>query len=332
MLLVPVQDLKDGDLLGKGLYSADGRLMLGRGSRLNERLIEGIKRLGQHYVYVELTETRTGQKEWDWKKNLRRLTEDLLFRWFEAVRQKESLPVKPLFDWAEHVTEIVSEQAGAKIGLADMSRDREPFVAHSLNVCFLSLLTAKALGYREKELIDVAVGSLLHDIGLAVPLEDKLVLNHPLIGFDLLRKVPGITADALQIVLQHHERIDGRGFPHGISGGAFRKASQICALAVEFDDFMNRSLTNRLPCEGFEFVMSKVDTSYDYEIVRAFLNVFEPYPVGTPVTLTGGLEGTVAETNPGHPCRPVIRLQATGDRFDLMQHITFRIERAEPVV
>ncbi|WP_123041323.1 HD-GYP domain-containing protein [Cohnella candidum] len=332
MLLIPVQDLVEGDLLGKGLYTPDGRLMLKQGIRLNDRMIEGIKRLGQHYIYVEMADHRASETGWDWKTNLRSLTEDLLTRCFESVRRNDGLPVKPIFDWADHLSGLLAEKTEVKIGPADLSQEREELIAHSLNVCFLSVMTAKALGYRENELRDVAIGSLLHDIGLAVPLEDKLVLNHPMIGFDVLRRLPGLSIPSLQIVLQHHERIDGRGFPHGIRGDAFRQPSQICALASEFDDFMNRSLTPRTPCEGFDFVMSKIDNAYDYSVVRAFLNVFEPYPVGTAVTLTGSLEGTVVETNPGCPSRPIIRLRATGDRFDLMQHTTFRIERAVPAI
>jgi len=327
-----VDELREGDLLGKGLYSPDGRLMLSRGIRLNARLIEGIKRLGQHYVYVELTDARSEMQGWNWKQNFRRLTEDLASRWFDALRRKENPPVKPLSDWAASITDVISENTEARLSLADLSNNDERFVAHSVNVCFLSLLMARELGYNGKELSAIAVGSLLHDVGLAVPLEDRLALNHPVIGFDLLRNLPGIPAGALPIVLQHHERVDGRGFPHGIAGKAFREDSQICALAAEFDEFMNLSLTRRLPCEGFEFIMSKVDISYNYGVVRAFLNVFEPYPVGTPVTLTGGLQGVVAETNSGHPCRPVVRLRDSGERFDLMKHITFRIERAGTAV
>ncbi|WP_219641264.1 HD-GYP domain-containing protein [Cohnella sp. CFH 77786] len=330
MLLVPVHELKDGDRLGRGLYSGDGRLLLKQGIRLNDRMIEGIKRLGLNYIYVEISDNGSGSAGRDWKRNLRAVTGELLDRCFQAIRRNGTFPAKPLFDWAEHLSGIVTEKPDFKLGPGDLTMDQEELIAHSLNVCFLSMLTAKALGYGERLLREVAIGSLLHDIGLAVPLEDKLVMNHPLIGFDILRKVPGIPTNALQIVLQHHERIDGRGFPQGIRGRAFREASQICAVACEFDDFMNRSLTPRLPEEGFDYVMSKIDTSYDYGVVRAFLRIFEPYPVGTAVKLTGNLEGTVIETNPANPNRPVVQLRATGGRIDLMRHPTLRIERAQP--
>lgn len=328
MRLVSVHQLTEGDLLGKELYSADGRLMLKQGIRLNDRMIEGIKRLGQHYVYVEMNESPNLAAE-GWKENLRSVTEDLISGLFQSLRRNEPPQAKPLTDWAEHMTDIVGEKQDIKMSSKDMSKVPETLIAHSLNVCFLSVLTAKALGYKTAAIREVAIGSLLHDIGMAVPMDDRLALHHPQIGYDIVRRMPGISQEAALIVLQHHERVDGRGFPIGTRGSGFRQAAQICGVAGEFDEFMNHSLTNRLPCEGFEYIMSKIDTAYDYDVVRAFLKIFEPYPTGTAVTLTGSLKGTVSEQNPAHPCRPVIRLNATGDRFDLMAHPTFRIERAD---
>jgi len=327
MLLVSVDELAEDDLLGKGLYAPDGRLMLKHGVRLNARLIEGIKRLGHSYVFVQMTDRRSQAGSADWKRNMRTIAEDVLMRFLEAVRTNKPLPVRPLYDWADYVSEALPEKAEISIRPDDLAKAREAIAARGVNVGILSAAIAKSLGYREAAIRDVAIGSLLHDIGLAVPLENKLALHHPAIGYDCLRKIPGFPQAALQIVLQHHERIDGRGFPQGLRGEDVREASQICALAGDIHEFLNESLTDRLPHEGIEYAMSKIDTSYHYGVVRAFLDIYEPYPVGTRVTLTGHLQGTVIENNRAHAARPVIRLQASGDRFDLMQHPAFLIER-----
>lgn len=325
MLLVSVSELVEGDTLSKGLYAPDGRLLLKQGMRLNERLIEGIKRLGQHYVFVEALGHRAGAAG-DWQRNMRAAAAELLNRCLQSVRRQEPIPAGPLLDWAEQIAGYVPDTPSLAIRADDLAYDQDALIARSLNVSILSTAIAAELGYRGAELRDVIVGSLLHDIGLAVPLEDKLALHHPAIGYDLLRKIPGFPAGSLQIVLQHHERIDGRGFPQGAAGHEIREASQICAFACDIDDFLNQSLTERLPHEGIEFAMSKIDTTCEYGVVRAFLNVFEPYPVGAAVTLTGRLEGTVVRVHAANPSRPVVRLRATGDLFDLMAHPAFRIE------
>jgi hypothetical protein len=73
-------------------------------------------------------------------------------------------------------------------------------------------------------------------------------------------------------------------------------------------------------------IMSKIDSSYNYEVVRAFMQTFEPYPIGTRVVLTGELSGSVHAHNPGYPCRPVIQLEQYNTLVDLTKLITFKIE------
>ncbi|WP_212961429.1 HD-GYP domain-containing protein [Cohnella xylanilytica] len=332
MRLVPVDELEEGDLLGRGLYDEGGRLMLRQGVPLTSRLIEGIKKRGHQYLFVQLNEKRAAASGFDLISNLRLLTKDLLGRVFRSVRQNGSLPLEPLMDWADHVSYSIAEEKEITIRLSDLERDpgrdedHSELIAHSLNVCFLSMLTAKALGYKEKQIHEVALGSLLHDIGLVLPHDGTFFFQHPLIGHDLLRKLPDFPSESLKMVVQHHEQVDGTGFPYALRGPQVSEAAQIVGLCSEFDYFMNGGLKFRLPGEGIDFVMSKTDTAFGYGVVRAFLKAFQPYPVGTKVRLTGGLLGTVVELNRGHSCRPVVQLQPSGTSFDLMKHTTFMIE------
>ncbi|MEK8129627.1 HD domain-containing phosphohydrolase [Paenibacillus filicis] len=93
----------------------------------------------------------------------------------------------------------------------------------------------------------MAIGSLLHDMGLAYSAADSLLIQHPVTGYELLQAVPGISEGALNIVLQHHEQLDGRGFPQGITGKELSEGAQICGICSD--------------C--------------------AFLKAFVPYPLGT---------------------------------------------------
>ncbi|QJD81765.1 hypothetical protein [Cohnella herbarum] len=108
------------------------------------------------------------------------------------------------------------------------------------------------------------------------------------------------------------------------------ESSQICGLASDFDYFMNDPTTRRLPSEGIDFLMSKIDSSYSYTVVSAFMKAFQPYPLGTRVTLSGGLKGTVRAINEGNSCRPVIQLEDRDTRIDLMKHMAFQIEKVIP--
>ncbi|MFC5468346.1 HD-GYP domain-containing protein [Cohnella suwonensis] len=325
MQIIPVQELREGDTLAKGLYAPDGRLMLKQGIALNESLIEGIKRRGHRYVTVEMEGSRSSAA-FEIKRNLMHVSKDVLSLVFHSLREHTAFPRRALAEWTDIVATTVTEAPELTFDCRDMVIGDDELVSHSLNVCFLALLAAKALGYSKKKLKEIAIGSLLHDVGLALPHDDRLMLHHPLIGYDYLRKQSGIPAESLRIVLQHHEQIDGRGFPYGISDGHFLEAAQICGLASDFDYFMNdRESDDRPPSEGIDFVMSKIDSSYGYPVVRAFLHAFQPYPVGTRVTLSGSLRGTVRAVNKANPGRPVVELDESGMKIDLMKHMTFHI-------
>ncbi len=332
MLIIPVNELEEGDLLSRGLYAADGRLMLKQGVSLNGNLIDGIKRLGHRYVSVAMTERRTAISGSDIKSSLMNMTKDVLNQIFQSMRTMSSFPQRALMEWTEHISTTIIEEKDMTISCHEFALSGHELINHSQNVCFLSLLTAKALGYNKKQIEDIAIGSLLHDIGLVLPHDDTLLLHHPVIGYDLLRKQPGIPETALRIVLQHHEQMDGRGFPHGIKGTPLLESSQICGLASDFDYFMNDPTQDRLPSEGIDFVMSKIDSSYSYGVVRAFMHAFQPYPIGSKVVLSGGLTGTVCAVNKSNSCRPVVQLEQSETRVDLMKHMTFKIERVIPTL
>jgi HD-GYP domain-containing protein (c-di-GMP phosphodiesterase class II) len=123
----------------------------------------------------------------------------------------------------------------------------------------------------------------------------------------MIRKHQEIPLMAAHLVLQHHEMINGQGFPFGIMGKEIREMAQICAVANDFDHHINEIGKNRLPHEGIEYIMSKVETSYDIHIVQAFMRNVVPYPIGTVVRLTNGVTGIVTGINKTHAARPVIR-------------------------
>ena len=101
--------------------------------------------------------------------------------------------------------------------------------------------------------------------------------------------------------------------------------AQIYAVANDFDHHVNEIAKNRLPHEGIEYIMSKVETTYDIHIVQAFMRNVVPYPVGTLVRLTNGVTGTVIEINKSNASRPVIRDLENDQTISLYDHQTLFI-------
>jgi len=323
--LVRADQLAEGDTLGRSLYTPDGRLILRQGVVLDRRLIEGLKRRSLRYLFIEATEAY-GADPRAMKENLREQMKDLLELVMNAVVRGGAVPIEPVLDWSEHMAGIVMEERDLLYHYEDLMQSDGNLIAHSVNVCFLAMLTAKALGYNRLRIQNVAIGSLLHDIGLFRPHDGTMVINHPQVGHELLRQSSGVPQTALRIVMQHHEQLDGRGFPLGTKGADLSEEAQICGLCSDFNYYMNDRLADKLPCGGIEYVMSKIDTSYSYAVVRGFLKAFVPYPVGTELRLTGGLHATVVGLNKSHLARPIVRLHQFGTKFNLMEHPSFMVE------
>ena len=146
------------------------------------------------------------------------------------------------------ITQIIFHNAAA-INALNRIEEHDPYTAmHSLNVCILALSAAYAEGIDESAAETLAVAALLHDIGKTrVPLrilnkpsplvfhELEIMRRHAILGEDILRTMPEISAEALLIAAQHHERLDGSGYPRGLRGPQLHRLSQLMAVADVFD-------------------------------------------------------------------------------------------------
>ena len=167
-------------------------------------------------------------------------------------------------------------------------RDNET-VGHSQRVCNYSIEIARAMGWSEIQLRSLARGAHLHDIGkLGIPDgillkpgplspdEWKLMQRHVQIGFDLVKDIPFL-ADAAEIVLTHHERYDGGGYPRGLTGVEILISSRIFAVADSFDAITSDRPYRRASSfrSGIEIIRQCSGTQFDPQAVTAFLSIPE---------------------------------------------------------
>jgi HD-GYP domain-containing protein (c-di-GMP phosphodiesterase class II) len=157
---------------------------------------------------------------------------------------------------------------------------------HVTNVCIYSLALAKKLGWtNQKDLADLATGALLHDLGKrhvpAAVLNKKgklteeefaLVKRHPTVGFYELRQRAELQWSQLMMAYQHHERMDGRGYPVGITGDQIDPWARICAVADVFDALSSyRPYRGPMPmAELRDFFKKNAGTHFDPEMARCW--------------------------------------------------------------
>jgi response regulator RpfG family c-di-GMP phosphodiesterase len=176
------------------------------------------------------------------------------------------------------------EALGSAIDLRD-----SPTAGHSRRVLFYSIKIAEAIGGMEDQLQTLGMGAWLHDIGkLAIPdgillkpgalneQERQIMQRHVELGYDLVKGIPFL-ADAAEIILAHHERHNGSGYPRGLPGEAIPMPARIFAVADSFDAMTSdRPYRSALPVQTARSVIDAGRGElFDPEVVDAFFAVGE---------------------------------------------------------
>ena len=218
-----------------------------------------------------------------YKKRLEREVESYRLHLEEMVSERTH-EVQAALQHIEHTYEHTLQALGAAIGL----RDHET-AGHSQRVCLFSLEIARTMGWTSEQLRNLAQGAYLHDIGkLGVP--DGILLKpgpldaqerhrmqqHVQIGFDIIKDIPFLS-DAAGIVLTHHERYDGKGYPRGLRGEEIPVSSRIFSVADTLDAITSDRPYRR--ASSFEDARTRIcelaGTQFDLEIVKVFLGIAE---------------------------------------------------------
>jgi putative nucleotidyltransferase with HDIG domain len=222
------------------------------------------------------------------KNLLKEVSDDLGFAFHNIdLEEESSRNKKKLKESLEKVQKFLD---GTVKALSSVVEKRDPYTAgHQKRVAELAVALGKELGLNEERLEVLRIASLLHDIGKIYiregilnklskldNLEMSLIKTHPKEGYEILKSVdfPGPVAE---IVLQHHERLDGSGYPEGLTGDKIRLESKILAVADVFE-----ALTSDRPYRSsftFDYTMKKISDSsgklYDREIVEICIKLFK---------------------------------------------------------
>lgn len=202
-------------------------------------------------------------------------------------------------------------------------------VEHSADVGILMVAIGRTMGMDENTLRDLALAGLVHDIGKQRipdemlkkqgPLTEeewKLMKQHPEMGIEVLREsMPQCPESVLYVVRQHHERLDGSGYPNGLFKKDLHLHSMIAAVSDVFDattaDRPYRKA--RAAREALMLIYGSRGTHFDSNVVTALIKLVGVYPVGTRVQLDSGEVGTVVAPNPEDSTRPVVEVEK--DRY-----------------
>lgn len=205
--------------------------------------------------------------------------------------------------------------------LLQTKRPDSYFEQHSLNTVVLSMSIATAMGYSEDQVTQLGVGALFKDIGMRnvpqelvlanrriTPSEHVDIQKHTIAGLNTLQKAGGLPSFVRLLVYQHHERVDGRGYPKARRKTVIHSFSRIVAVADAYD-----SLTSARPWRpamhpyrAMETLLRGSEIYYDNAVLRALLDYLSLFPVGSLMKLGSGDIVRIVAPNPGRYHHPVV--------------------------
>jgi len=214
---------------------------------------------------------------------------------------------------------------------------------HQLDVAILSASFGIEYEYSNASLHELVLGALLHDIGLVKVPEEILnashilteqeyetIKKHPEIGVSLLLEEDTISANTLNIIYQHHERIDGSGYPNALVGEEISEFARIVAIADSYSALTSsRPFRNkRLSFDAMSLILPLSGEQYDLQFIEVFLKIMPIYPVGAIVKLNDGCLAKVIKAT-GNPFRPVVKVNYTQNIEKLAEPVNLDLSQKE---
>ena len=223
----------------------------------------------------------------------------------------------------EGILESLDRNADALVGLCKLRQTDDYTYTHCINVSVFAVMFARGMGATGEQLHAIGMGGLFHDLGKAlIPLrvlnaprklsdgELEIMRRHPTLGYDQLKDVHGVPQEVLQVVLEHHEKFNGQGYPRGLTHKEISFAGQVASLADVFDALSSKRVYKEaLPLsKALSIMYSMRDKDFASGMLERFIRLLGVYPVGSVVELEDGSCGVVSASNPVSPLRPKVIL------------------------
>lgn len=319
-----IDRVDDGEVLGRNIFNNNGQILLKAGTRLNENYLKELKRLGVFYLYIEDDRLSDVEAEDPMLNELKQEAMKDMLKVYRNLGMSSSRSVNEKnFDRVNNLVDYIISMGDVNKSLYDIKTYDNYTYVHCLDTGIMSVFLGMSMGLKENQLKELAMGSILHDIGKTrVPSKiinknGKLtkeeydeIKKHPLYGREILKKNYWISDNVLKTVEQHHERIDGKGYPYGLKGKSISKFGKIASICDMYDAVSSdRSYRKKFsPNDAYELVMAGSGSAFDQKIIDHFKNTFSVYPLGSHVKLSNNIEGYVIRQNKGFPDKPVVRV------------------------
>lgn len=320
MILKKIEELKGNEVLARALMTWDYQIILPEGAVLRAEYMDKLRDLGILEVYIREQETKT-QNIAILKSEIEDTVKEKVKDILERHTYQHNQELVELSKTADNIISNILEEEQVIERVFDIKERSSDIYEHSISVCSIAILTALKLDLDKTKTHDIGVGCLLHDIGLrylTVKYENQDIdgksekelieyKKHPVYGYSSLQNENWISECSKNIILSHHERLDGSGFPLKITDIPLE--CRIVNVCDAFDEMICGIACKRSKVhEAIEYLKTFKNTKFDAKIVDTFLGFTAVYPAGTHVMTNEGETGVVLRQNKDFQDRPVIRI------------------------
>lgn len=321
MKLVELNILAEGKTLARAIVTEEYNELLPKGTVLKKEYIEKLSDIGVKEVYIEedrISEEDAEILKEEVKEKCRNQVQTIISK---HTYNADNSEMAKLTNTAEDIISNILEDEEVVAQIYEIRERSADIYEHSISVCSLSMLVALRMKLDQGLIRELGVGCLLHEIGLRyitveyeninIPeLSEKEIgeyKKHPIYGFSAIQNEDWLTECSKDIILCHHERIDGSGYPlHTTNQPIEQCIVQVCDF---FDEVICGIGYERLKVhEVIEYLKIYKGQSFKKEVVDELFSFVAVYPAGTVVITSNGERAMVVGQNKGFPERPVLRL------------------------
>lgn len=221
------------------------------------------------------------------------------------------------------IVEILLNDKDAAVQLVNIRSKEESIYYHSLNVAVLALILGRQARLDAPRMRSLGMGALFHDVGKhRIPKkvlkkdgpltksELALIKLHPRYGLEIVERCNDFPTDAAQVIADHHETMDGRGYPEGLPAGQINELARVTSIVDLYDNLCNQPSAQKslTPYQALAYMYSERKAQLDPGLLMLFIRALGIYPPGTIVSLNNQMVGLVVGVNPKNPLKPSLLL------------------------
>lgn len=350
MRLVSIDMLKPDMKIARAVYNQEA-LILPAGRKNVAKYISNLRNMGIEYVYVEDNKSEGIEIPDAIAERTRTRCKQILQKTIQQFSFTDKLETKDLETCVNSVIGEILKTPDVQVSLNDIASNDEYTYTHSVSTMVYSLMIARRLNYSRQKLAVLGMGTLLHDIGKMLinrevmfkegeltQQEYEYVKMHSLYGYQALRRIPTVPEHVRQIAYMHHERLDGSGYPQGLTGDELNEFIRIVSIADVYDALTtDRCYRKKWPAnKAMDYLVERSEKEFDPVLVGLFTQQLAVYPNGSLVRLSNQYLGIVSDQNKNMPLRPFVRVIQDPEgreippyELDLMKELSITITESE---